>query len=36
MSSIRAGRKVSRIVGLADDIKLSLAAADIRIELDSG
>ncbi len=26
------GVKVSRIVGLADDIKLSLAAADIRIE----
>lgn len=26
------GVKVSRIVGLADDIKLNLAAADIRIE----
>ena len=26
------GVKVSKIVGLADDIKLSLAAADIRIE----
>ena len=26
------GVKVSKIVGLADDIKLNLAAADIRIE----
>ena len=26
------GVKVSKIVGLTDDIKLSLAAADIRIE----
>ena len=26
------GVKVSRIVGLTDDIKLSLAAADVRIE----
>ena len=30
------GVKVSKIVGLADDIKLNLAAADIRIERDSG
>lgn len=26
------GTKVSRITGLADDIKLNMAAADIRIE----
>ena len=31
------GVKVSKIVGLTDDIKLNLAAADIRIEApDSG
>ena len=30
--SLRWGVKVSKIVGLADDIKLNLAAADIRIE----
>ena len=29
------GVKVSKIVGLTDDIKLSLAAADIRIEARS-
>ena len=30
--SLKWGVKVSKIVGLADDIKLNLAAADIRIE----